>query len=105
MNLKNNLVYRFLSDTPDFFKYLDLAGLILLAVAGFLADNGFSGKVITITGAIGAVICIISKFVKKDVQLLQNSTDDLATIQEHLPEFKEQAEAIVRTLNPVFKRP
>lgn len=102
MNLKSNLVYRFLSDTPDFFKCLDILGLILVAVAGFLADNGYSGKAITIVGAIGTAVCLISKFVKKDVQLLQSSTDDLQTIEGNLQEFKDQAEAVVKTLKPVL---
>ena len=102
MNLKNNLVFRFLSDTPSFFKWLDLVGLIMVAVAGLLANNNCSGQLITVTGAIGTTICLLSKFVKKDVQLLQESTDDFNTIKENLPEFKQQAEAIIRTLKPVL---
>jgi hypothetical protein len=102
MKIKNDLVDRFLSDTPDLFKRLDLLGLLIVAIAGFLADNGYSGKLVTVAGAVGGVICLISKFVKKDMQLLQSTTDDLQAINDHLPELKEQAQAVIKTLKPAL---
>jgi len=103
MNLKSKLVERFLSDNPNFFKVLDLIGFILVAAAGFVADNGGSGKLVTITGAIGAAVCLISKFTKKDIALFQGSTDVLQTIAENLPELQDQFKQVSNAVKPILE--
>ena len=96
-----NLIKRFLSDTPDFWKRVDFIGLLLIALATLLHDLGVDALIVSVVGAIGGTLALVSKFAVKDIAILQSSTDALDAAGKMLPEIRQQANAVIRTMQPL----
>jgi hypothetical protein len=75
MNQNPSLIQRFLSDTPDFFKVLQLIGLLAVLANAVLVHYNISGVFVDDLRTAGFAVAFLSQFAVKEIPKVEGASN------------------------------
>ncbi|QTE38497.1 hypothetical protein J3L18_05315 [Mucilaginibacter gossypii] len=100
--IKDSTIWkRFIAETPDFFKKVQIVCFILQLIINSLGTVVPINHFVATFNDIALGVILISQFAVKDIAIIQNSPDPLKAAVELIPELMEQKEAIIKSLKPM----